>query len=96
LLGELVELFAIESPKLLSEVRGSIIHDDGNELEQTAHTLKGVIGNFDVGEAYDATLWLERIGKSGNLEEAGKSYQALEKAIEVLRLRLVCLKEETV
>jgi hypothetical protein len=40
-------------------------------------------------------LWLERIGKSGNLEEAGESYQVLEKGIEVLRLQLVCLKEKT-
>jgi len=94
LLGELVEMFISDSPKLLSDIRGSIIHRDGKELEQTAHTLKGAVGNFDVGEAYDATVWLERIGKSGNLGEADAAYQLLEKAVESLRPQLTSLMEE--
>jgi len=96
LLEELVEMFISDSPKLLSDIRGSIMHGDGKELEQTAHTLKGAVANFDVGEADDATLWLERIGKSGNFEEADTAYQLLEKAIEGLRPQLAALMEETV
>jgi len=96
LLGELVEMFISGCPKLLSDVRVSIIHGDGKELEQTAHTLKGAVGNFDVGEAYDATLWLERIGKSGNLEEADAAYQRLDNAIEGLRPQLTSLMEEMI
>ena len=89
-------MFISDSPKLLSDILGSIIHGDGKELEQTAHALKGAVGNFDVGEAYDAALWLERIGKSGNLEEADAAYQLLEKAVEGLRPQLTSLMEEMV
>ena len=96
LLGELVEMFISDSPKLLSDILGSIIHGDGKEIEQAAHALKGAVGNFDVGEAYDAALWLERIGKSGNLEEADAAYQLLEKAVEGLRPQLTSLMEEMV
>jgi two-component system, sensor histidine kinase and response regulator len=96
LLKELIRMFDADSPKLLSDILDAIAQSDGQGLERAAHTLRGAVSNFDVGEAYDATLWLERIGKSGNLQEADTAYQLLEKAVDGLRPQLTSLMEETV
>jgi len=77
LLKELVDLFFEESPRILSEIERAIAARDAAALHMAAHTLKGSVGNFMAHEAAEAALRLEKIARSGDLEDAGPAYTAL-------------------
>jgi CheY-like chemotaxis protein/HPt (histidine-containing phosphotransfer) domain-containing protein len=81
LLRQLIDLFAEESPKLLSKMRDAIERQDPEMLQMAAHTMKGMIGNFAADRAVEEALNLENSGKSMNLGGAQDKLLALEKEI---------------
>ncbi len=60
---ELAELFLADYSLQLSQIRGAINDQDGPELRNVAHTLKGSCGVFRDQLAYDAALKLEHAGR---------------------------------
>jgi CheY-like chemotaxis protein len=90
LLKELVDLFLQESPGILSEIERAIAARDAAALHMAAHTLKGSVGNFMAHEAAEAALRLEKIARSGDLEDAGPAYTAL---VELCRQLSASLQE---
>ncbi len=92
---ELVEAFTDDAPKRLIEIQQALKDGNLEALGTAAHTLKGAVGNFDVGPAYEATRRLEELARSGEregTEEAGAEtrihvealIQALEKIVASL------------
>ena len=67
LLKELLQLFAVECPQLLTEIRNAINHSDAVLLRRAAHTLKGSISNFGAPAVVAAAQRLENLGRDGNL-----------------------------
>jgi CheY-like chemotaxis protein/HPt (histidine-containing phosphotransfer) domain-containing protein len=92
LLGEIVELFFDDCPRMLSEVHKAVAGRDSQTLERAAHTLKGSVGNFAARPAFEAALKLEMIGREGSLAHAEEAYAALEKEIERLQPALAGLR----
>lgn len=66
---ELVETFLDTLPKSIDEVRASVQAGNPAQLRETAHALKGAIGNFDLGAPWQAAYALEQLGRNG--ENAG-------------------------
>ena len=66
LFKEVVDLFVVDAPRLLSQIRASIQRRDGEGLERAAHQLKSTVGNFDADEAFEAALRLEAMGSSND------------------------------
>jgi len=84
LLGELIAIFEVESPKLLAMIHAAIERGDAAALELNAHGLKGAAGNFSAGPAADRARELEIMGRNRNLEGAVEKLGLLE--VEIKRL----------
>jgi two-component system, sensor histidine kinase and response regulator len=84
LLGELMGIFEVESPKLLAMIRAAIERGDAAALELNAHGLKGAAGNFSAGPAADRARELEMMGRNKKLEGAADKLVLLEAEIKRL------------
>jgi CheY-like chemotaxis protein len=69
-----------ESPRLLQDLRNSIAAGDAAALRIAAHSLRGGFRYFGQSQATDLAARLERMGETGNLEEAGELLDRLESA----------------
>jgi PAS domain S-box-containing protein len=94
LLRELVDLFLADSSKLLGRVKRAIVRGDTGRLKETAHALKGSIGNFGSANAFEAARRLETFGRENDLPAARSSINAFELEIKKLRQELRELKRK--
>jgi two-component system sensor histidine kinase/response regulator len=88
LLGELVELFLVESPTLMAAARDAVERRDGPALERAAHSLKGSVGNFRAPAAVEAAQSLENLARQGCLDDAPGAFTELEAALSCLQSAL--------
>jgi HPt (histidine-containing phosphotransfer) domain-containing protein len=70
LLNEMVQLFLVESPKLLAQMQQALAHNDPHLLEMAAHCLKGELRYLVVPEASEAADKLEAAGRTGEMAAA--------------------------
>src|SRR6202044_3684036 len=70
LLNEMVQLFLVESPKLLAQMQQALAHNDPRLLEMAAGGLKGEWGYLVVPDASEAADKLEAAGKTGEIAPA--------------------------
>jgi CheY-like chemotaxis protein len=91
LMCELGGLFLSECPQRMAEIRQAIIERDARKLEQSAHALKGSVGNFEAREAFAAAGRLERNGREHDWDQVEANWAALEAAINRLKPALVGL-----
>lgn len=84
LASAMAALFLTECPRQLDGVRQAVQANDAKQLVQTAHRLKGSVGNFAATEATAAAARLEALGQSGDLSPARDALRALEAALERL------------
>jgi two-component system sensor histidine kinase/response regulator len=84
LLKELAAIFLCECPRWMAEIRQAIDQRDASKLHQTAHTLKGSVGNFGARAALLAAQRLETDGREKEWGQAEKDWAALEEAISRL------------
>jgi CheY-like chemotaxis protein len=84
-LKEIVELFAVESAKLMKKIRDAITNEDSLMLQRAAHTLKGSIRIFGAERSAAAAKRLETIGRDKNLVDAEEAWQVLVEEIERLK-----------
>ncbi len=92
-LNELVELFAVECPKLMQRIRDAIAGHSPSELQRAAHTLKSSIQIFGAQRPAEAALRLETMGEKGDLADAQQAWSALAGEIERLMSMLSDLRE---
>lgn len=85
LLVELAGMFMEDCPQLLAEIENAVRNGDSDALRQSAHTLKGAVGNFSAQGVYDAAYALEQIGRSGDLNDAAGAYKVLKQELERLQ-----------
>jgi HPt (histidine-containing phosphotransfer) domain-containing protein len=81
---EIATLHLANSPSLLEKIRAAVARGDARMLQEGAHALKGMVGNFESGEAHQSAWRLELLGKDGNLALAAAELEALEAALESL------------
>jgi CheY-like chemotaxis protein len=91
LLGQMVEIFREECPRLLAAVREALDRKDCEALEDSAHALKGTVGNFSAGPAAEASRELEIMARGGDLEGTDEIYGRLKQEIERLGAGLEAL-----
>ena len=91
LLQEVAELFLEEYPPLMTQIRSAIGNGNSQELERSAHSLKGSVANFGSDVAWQAALNLEAMGRSGDLNGSQEAFQHLEKIMDAIHPQLVAL-----
>ncbi len=65
-----VETFVDEYPQMLQQLRSALNSQDSQTLYQTAHALKGMVGNFCAQSAAERALALEIMGKENRLDQS--------------------------
>ncbi len=63
-------------------------------MERAAHALKGSVGNFGAGRAYEAAYLLERLGNEGKIGEAEKALAELKKELNALEAEMKSTLQE--
>jgi signal transduction histidine kinase/CheY-like chemotaxis protein len=84
LLQELAQTFLDDAPRMLQDVRAAVAAADAPKLRRAAHSLKGAVGIFTEGGAYQAALALEALGQAANLSGAARMLATLEKELQRL------------
>ena len=88
LLRELVDIYVGEYPAQLQSLEEAVGNNDAEAVRETAHSIKGAVGNFGAGLAVQAALNLENIGKSGYLSAAADALAALKLELDRLEREL--------
>ena len=78
LLGELVRIFLDESPKQLSKLRQAVETNDFENIERTAHGLKGELRYLGLTEAAQKASGFEQSGREKRLHLPHDSFSNLE------------------
>jgi two-component system, sensor histidine kinase and response regulator len=78
LMGEIIELFLEEGPRLLATIRRAVADADLRALDAAAHALKGSTANVGAATASSMALGLEAMAKRGTLGDAPAGLRTLE------------------
>ncbi|PYQ61313.1 MAG: hypothetical protein DMF58_05355 [Acidobacteria bacterium] len=88
LLARVRDAFTSQSPRLIDSMRDAIEQRNWDELYRSAHTLKGAISNFGMGEALDAATQIERAGRDADFSRAASLLPSLESSVHELEERM--------
>ena len=81
--------FLDESDLLQQEMRAAIAQGDSEQLTRSAHTLRGLVGNFNASGAEAAARHVEKLASEGDAEEIEAAYAALQSEMVLLKAALV-------
>jgi CheY-like chemotaxis protein/HPt (histidine-containing phosphotransfer) domain-containing protein len=88
LFQELVEIFLNDFPQMLSALRDSLESDDPKTFKRTAHSLKGMLRNFQAESAAETAFELEQMGDREKLDGADQIVDSLTGQLEEVSRRL--------
>jgi two-component system sensor histidine kinase/response regulator len=94
LLREVVDVYLADTPARIAEIRRSAGAGDAPALSEAAHALKGSVGMFLRGGAYDTARRLELAAKSGNLGGVEELCSDLEREVATLAAGLDALRTQ--
>jgi HPt (histidine-containing phosphotransfer) domain-containing protein len=93
-LAELAEIFLQDYPRLMEEMRRSILQGNHSELERAAHTLKGRLAFFGLNKVRDKALGLEMMGRESIFTNTIQALAELESAMDGILPELTALVRE--
>ncbi len=79
---DLIDSFILESEKYIQTIEVLIKDKNAEKIMKEAHTLKGFSSNMGAGRMCDAASQLEKIGDSGELDEASEVFIRLKNEFE--------------
>lgn len=91
LFDELTQLFKEDCPRMLEGLRGAIASHDAKGLEHLAHTLMGSSANLGALAVSQAAGEIERLSRTGSVENTGDQFKVLQYEIERLFSELAVL-----
>jgi HPt (histidine-containing phosphotransfer) domain-containing protein len=65
LVGELIDIFKEEFPRLLQLLQESVAREDMKNVEATSHAMKGMLSGLSVTRAAAVASRLEQMGREG-------------------------------
>ena len=94
LLKELVEIFINDYPQMLNTLRKSLETTDAKTFSRTAHSLKGMLRNFQAEAAADTAFDLEKRGKQEQLDGVDQIIEILAEQLDQVARKLKDLIKE--
>ncbi|CAN5397056.1 hypothetical protein BH11PSE11_BH11PSE11_39390 [soil metagenome] len=88
LLSDLIELFLNESPAHLQTIAGALARKEAKLLESTAHRFLSSVENLGAQRMRLPCMELERIARSGKLDEGHALLESLQREFELARNQL--------
>ncbi|BAH77157.1 two-component hybrid sensor and regulator [Solidesulfovibrio magneticus RS-1] len=83
-LTELVESFARIAEVRFLDLQDALLANCPQAIHENAHGLKSEIGNFDTGQAFQAAMKLDAIGRSGSIQGAAEALAVLRREVDDL------------
>jgi two-component system, sensor histidine kinase and response regulator len=92
LLAETVDLYLEESADFIRKLDSAIRNGAAKDIERLAHTYAGASASCGMSAVVPALRDLERMGRSGHLQGAGKAYAEVRSGLDRIRefLTTVC------
>ena len=87
-LKETLEMLREDVPSHLREIRAAISAQDSAGIQNTAHTMKSMLGNFCAVPACEAARALELAGKANDWKRCAADSARLQQEVERLLLDL--------
>lgn len=84
LLRNIVKTFREDCPRMMDRIRTALTARDAVGLADSAHALKGSIGNFGDSAALETTREMEKAARQGKLDGTWELYATLEDQIALL------------
>jgi CheY-like chemotaxis protein len=81
LLEHVIDVFLEDAPAMLSRIKDALHAGNATEVAAVAHALKGSVGLFSQGAAYEGARRLEQLGRSGELTGGDALYAEVEGSI---------------
>ena len=94
LLKELVEIFINDYPQMLNTLRKSLETTDAKTFSRTAHSLKGMLRNFQAEAAADTAFDLEKRGRQEQLDGVDQIIETLAGQLDRVARKLKDLVKE--
>jgi two-component system, sensor histidine kinase and response regulator len=93
LVSGVVDVFFEDAPAMLRRLDTAVAARDATEVASAAHAIKGAVGLFSQGEAYETARTLEHRGRGGDLGDVGAAYDAVKTSVTQLIAELRALRE---
>jgi len=84
LLGDIIDLFLKHAPNAMTQLRAAMTQQDAAAITHWAHTLKGMVANFETGRALAAVTQVEALGRAGDVTSAAAALPQLEMEMSAL------------
>jgi signal transduction histidine kinase/DNA-binding response OmpR family regulator/HPt (histidine-containing phosphotransfer) domain-containing protein len=81
--------FLDDCPRQMKEIGDALQAADFASLRRSAHTLRGLAGNFNATRIAELASELEQFGNQADVPQAGLVYSRLQSEIEALKMALV-------
>lgn len=91
-IGELVDTFLEDAPKLIGELRSALQAGDADAFRRAAHSLKSNAATFGAARLAQQAKDLETIGKESRISQTGERLDALERTLAVVGTELKGLR----
>jgi HPt (histidine-containing phosphotransfer) domain-containing protein len=91
---EVVEIFCAEYPGLLTKLRQAQVDGDADGFARAAHSLKGMLRNFNAEKAAANAHLLEKKGTEGDLAGSGEIIAGLASDLKHLADRLKAMQAD--
>jgi CheY-like chemotaxis protein len=88
LVADMIDIFRVDAPRLVTELQGAFDRADADAVQRIAHTLKGSVGLFGAPQAASLAQAVETTARGGDLSSAGASVTALSRAVTDLQQAL--------
>jgi CheY-like chemotaxis protein len=88
LLADIIALFFKDSPLHLQAMACAVLHQNGPQLESSAHRFLSSIDNLGAQRMHTHCVELERLGKEGKLDGATALLDCLQREFELARQHL--------
>jgi signal transduction histidine kinase/DNA-binding response OmpR family regulator/HAMP domain-containing protein len=94
LVGELIELYLADSPKLLAKLQAAVTGDVADAVFVLAHTLKSTSANLGAGPLAAVCGELEAAARSGRLTDGAEQLRQIEVGYPPVAAALLALRAE--
>ena len=84
LLRDLIGFFADDAPKLLAQITAGLQADDARQVQLAAHSLVGLVANFEALPSKAVAAQMEMHARAGELTAAANLLPELEANIQSL------------
>ena len=83
-------MFISDYPSMMTNIQEAVAAADGEKLHRAAHSIKGMLRNFQAEAAALIAMDLEKMGQDGAFEDAARTCEALD--AELTKLENALLK----